>query len=352
MPLSIAKLQDLLYEKGFLSTRYFIMDGACFYIELYSRFSADTFFLYMPSRYNFEPPTTADAVYKIKYIDMTLEENKADEYTGGDIGRPDQAIQLSPDRDKLEEHLENNYKHQISLKDISDEDTAVLKTIYRQMRRLRYCVQNLKYKLGVVYKNYICAIRRDDTIDCFIVKHLSRQDSKKLLVIVDLETFYEKNDKLLEDISTVRDSVYQILERNQNMHTRVIDKMVQNRKDIAVIPEYTEKKKAIHEALLRDYTNLLQVMNNAEKKVVDEIRALDGSEPTGLQSDITRAHQKTRLDKEIAKIRALKEEISRGIAILREKRENSLINVDNLMFDNTIMWDCMVKNFSRLKEYC
>lgn len=362
MPLSIAKLQTLLTEKGFMPVRYFVMNGACFYIELYSQHSADTFFLYIPSKYNFtldsgQGPGTN--VFKIKYIDMSATNNTAEEYTGGE--KPDVEktyananIELSPDKGKLEEHLESNYRQQIALQDISEEDTAELRTIYRQMRRLRYCVQNLKYKLGIVYKNYICAIRRDDSIDCFFVKHLPRAETKKLLIIVDLETFYEKAEKLTDDIRTVRESIYRILERNQGMHTRVIHKMIQNRKDIAVIPKSTEQKKLVYDSLLQEYEKLLQMMIREGKKVSDEIRALDKQEGqhNGLQSDISRAHTRSRLEKEYTKISAIKSEIGHNIAVLRNKRENSLIAIDNLMFDNTIMWDCMLRNFAQMKDFC
>lgn len=353
MPLSITKLQNLLYQKGFIPTKYFIMDGSCFYIELYSQLSADTFLLYMPSNYNFTVDSHKNSTYKMKYIDMKTAENKADEYAGGEKDTLENAnIELSPDKDKLEEHLESNYRHQISLNDVSDEDNSALKMIYRQMRRLRYCVQNLKYKLGVIYKNYICAIRRDDSVDCFFVKHLPRTSNKQLVIIVDLETFYEKSEKLLEDLSTVRQSIYNILERNQGMHSRVIDKMLRNRKDIATIPESTEKKKIVYDSLLAEHERLFNLMNKARSKIIKELEALDKQEPTGLQSDISRAHQKSRLEKELAKINSIQEEIGKGISILRKKRENSLINIDNIMFDNTIMWDCMLKNFTLLKEFC
>jgi hypothetical protein len=51
------------------------------------------------------------------------------------------------------------------------------------------------------------------------------------MVVIDLETFYEKNEKLIEDIHVVRQSIYKVLERNQNMHGKVIEKIIENREN-------------------------------------------------------------------------------------------------------------------------
>jgi hypothetical protein len=181
---------------------------------------------------------------------------------------------------------------------------------------------------------------------------LPRNNSKKLLVIIDLETFYEKNEKLLEDVHTVRESLYRVLERNQGMHVRVINRMLDVRKDISAIPIQAEKKKLEYDLLMVEYEQLLKIMAEAETKTMEEMYNLDKQENTGLSSDITRAHQKVRLEKELVKISTIKATLIKNILSLREKRENAMINIDKIMFDNTIMWDSMVKNFANLKEFC
>ena len=198
MSLSLAKLENLLVSKGFVVINYFELDEACFYIELFAVKTADTFLMYIPSKYNF-PITNGTNSFKIKYLDIDNADNVPDEYAvkQEDVDIEDTYgntnIELSADKKNMEEELENNYKRPISLRDISGNDTLTLKAIHRQLRRFKYCVQNLKYKLAVIYKNYICAIRRDDSIDFFSVKNYPRNDSKKLMIIIDLETFYDSN---------------------------------------------------------------------------------------------------------------------------------------------------------------
>lgn len=356
MPLNLSKLQDLLASKGFIPNKYFVLDGTCFYIELFSIKTADIFLLYIPSKYDFVIPSSENS-FKLNYINMDSVDGVPDEYAG----KPDDMdieaayggmnVELSPDKEHIADHLESNYKHPISLNEISKDDATTLRAVYRQMLRLRYCVQNIKYKLGVIYKNYICAIRRDDTVDCFAIKHHPRSDRKKLMVVVDLETLYEKNDKLLEDIHTVRDSIYRVLERNQGMHTRVIGKMIENRKDILTIPDQTAVKKTKYDTMLAQLNEMLEIMVVAERRVLDALFSLE-EKSQGLQNDISRVHEKARLEKELDKINVIKGEITKNMVALRDKREDSVLSIDKIMFDNSVMFDAMIKNFAKLKDYC
>jgi hypothetical protein len=294
---------------------------------------------------------------------MNSSDNTADEYAGSpdnvdiESAYGDAHIDLSPAKgEKLEDHLEDNYRRPISLNEISTEDTRDLKAIYRQMRRLRYCVQSIKYKVGIIYKNYICAIRRDDSIDCFNIKHYSRKDCKRLMVILDLEMFYEKNEKITSDVETVRTGIYKILVKNQGTHTRVISRMLESKDEITSFADKAQRKKAKYDSYIRKLERMLTVLNNAERKFVTELYELNDktgdTSTVGMHSDIQRAHQKNKVEVEIARINKIKEKAMKTITMLRGRRENSILSIDKIMFDNTVMFDCMVKNFARLKGFC
>ena len=230
MSLNINKLQEFLQSKGLVPNKYFIMDGMIFYIEIYCIKTADIFYLYIPSKYNFAMEV-GDSAFKIKYVDMTNDGTIADRYAGGSpndaqIAYNEMHINLSPDKNKLEEQLENAYRHPVTLKDVPEEDGVVLKSIQRQMKRFKFSVQNIKYKLNIVYKNYICAIRRDDSIDCMIISNYPSNSSKKLFVAGDLEMLYEKGESMIEDVKTIRNNIYRLLETNQNTHSRIINNMI------------------------------------------------------------------------------------------------------------------------------
>jgi hypothetical protein len=350
MPLSISKLQNFLASKQLQVNKLFVLDGYLFYMELISLNSGDVFFLYIPSKYDIQVEKN-DNTYKMKYLDISNSENIADEY-GENKEDDGPNILVSTGKENMEEHLENNYKKAIPIGEISEEDTKELKTIHRQMKRLKNCVENIDYKLSISYKNYMCSIRRDNSIDFFSVKDFPRKDSKQLFVVIDLETLYEKNEEIIKDIQIVKQSIYRVLERNQNTHTYVLDRLINNKADIYNIPHLSEKKKIKYELLMGELEHMLTIMNKAEIKIKDNIENLDKIQKDGLQSDINRVHEKSRLEKELFKIQNIKDEIIRNMNIIRDKRENTILNVDNIMFDNTVMFDSMIKNFSKLKYFC
>jgi len=356
MSLSLAKLENLLVSKGFVVINYFELDEACFYIELFAVKTADTFLMYIPSKYNF-PITNGTNSFKIKYLDIDNADNVPDEYAvkQEDVDIEDiygnTNIELSADKKNMEEELENNYKRPISLRDISGNDTLTLKAIHRQLRRFKYCVQNLKYKLAVIYKNYICAIRRDDSIDFFSVKNYPRNDSKKLMIIIDLETFYDSNENLLNDIQIVRESIYKLLEKNQGTQARMISKILENKKDVIVMPQELQRKKARYNKMTRELFIMLNTMTDAENKISEQLEALNTKyQESSLENDINKAHERDKLEKELDNINRIKSDIGKNILVLREKRENKILSIDKLSFDNAVMLDVILKNFSKLKS--
>lgn len=356
MSLSLAKLENLLVSKGFVVINYFELDEACFYIELFAVKTADTFLMYIPSKYTFRI-TNGTNSFKIKYLDIDNADNVPDEYAvkQDDVDIEDiygnTNIELSADKKNMEEELENNYKRPISLRDISGNDTLTLKAIHRQLRRFKYCVQNLKYKLAVIYKNYICAIRRDDSIDFFSVKNYPRNDSKKLMIIIDLETFYDSNENLVNDIQIVRDSIYKLLEKNQGTQARMIAKILENKKDVIVMPQELQRKKVRYNKMTRELFVMLNIMTDAENKITEQLEALNTKyQESSLENDINKAHERDKLEKELDNINRIKSDIGKNILVLREKRENKILSIDKLSFDNAVMLDVILKNFSKLKS--
>ena len=356
MPLSISKLEEFLGGKGFAVSKIFTLEGYCFYIEIMSLLTSDIFLLYIPSKYDIRPDNR-DAVYKLKYLDMSRAASITDEYAGP----PDdmaiaEAYDAHPDvhsdGDAVENRLEKNYRHAISLKDVSSEDIVDVKAIYRQLKRLKYCVQNLDYKLAILHRNYLCVIRRTNEVECLSAKGHRRGDYKRLLVVVDLETFYSKGEKVSDDVKTVRESIYKVLEKNQSAHERMIDRLSESKKDITSIPAAVSMKVRKYESLTMELEDMLRVMSVAEKDVQARVDSLDKGVVPGLQGDISKVHRRSQLEREMERVVSLKGDIIRSLVSLREKSDDSVLAIDKIMFDNNVMFDAMIRNFARLKELC
>ena len=350
MPLSIEKLQGFLESKDYLVSKYFTMDGTCFFLELFDTNTGTFFLLYIPTKYEI-PLEKGENVYKIKYIEM---ETELDETNNANVQEVygSANIHLSPNKNKIEEHLETNYKHPITWKDIQEEDIYAIKSIHNQLKRLKYCVQNIKYKVGIIFKNYICAIRRDDSINCIYIKHYPNLDEMKLYVIVDLETLYEKDMKLIQDILAVKQGIYSVIQKNHFMHTNLLRRMSGDMKDIISMPENTLSKKEEYQRIYRRLNKLLVIMNKSESGLHEKIREMERKyEMSGeMYSDVDRVHERAKMNKELEQITLIKQEIVKTILQVNKQLDHLVLDTDNILFDNTVMIDKIVRNFVKLRE--
>lgn len=360
MPLSTDKLDKLLSLKGFVTNKYFVIDNNIVYMEIVSISTADAFLLYIPSKYNF-PLKKANNVYKLKYIDVDdTTTNTADDYAGKpdeyDVENKYQEIDInaSPsvkDRN-IASHLEESYKRVITLKDISTDDQQELGDLVRQLKRFRFCVQNVKYKIAIIYKNYLCCIKRDDSVECFSIKKFRGKDSKSLYITADLELLYEKMDSLLMNMSTIKKGLYHILDKNHFTHTKTLEKLLIEKNDVMTMSDNAYSKKIEYETHLKDANDMLKTINKSERSLLNKIREANGSSSAGgsLNNDIERSHVLAKLNTDLDEVQRTKNDIIKTIFELKAKRENAMLNVDKIMFDNTVMIDCVLRNFSKLGE--
>jgi len=349
MPLNISKLEEMLLDKGFVVTKYYVSDGLCFYLEVVSTVIADAFLLYIPTKYKFEPPAKQN-VYKIKYIATNYESNIEEEYVNSAQIEDVDEIKLAPDaKDKLETYLEGNYKKDISIKDISKEDALDLKVIYKQVKRLGYSVKSIPYKLGITYKNYICGIRRDDSIDCFSVKNIPRKNAFRILVIVDLETFYEKSEKVNENLATVKTSVCEILNKNHSINAGIMKQLTDNTNMISTVVSKVVATKERFDTQLKKLTDILSALVAKEADLGERLHfANKHTAHVDSSTDLRDSGNRIALESELRSITDLKDDVIRTLLKLREEQESNVLSTDKVMFDNTVLFDHMLKNFSKL----
>lgn len=365
MPLSIDKLDKLLETKGFVSNKYYTIEDLCMYVELVSISDADVFLLYIPSKYKFSVKNKSN-VYKLKYFNYEdEEENTADDYAGemdeylleNTYREIDIGINAGHKDPNIASYLEKNYKRPIILKDISEEDNKEVRDTVRQLKRLRLCVQNVNYKVTIMYKHYICSIKRDDSIECYSIKKYNGSKYKKLFVTTDLETLYSNIDSLKLNLTTVRKGLYHILDKNQFNHTKTLQRLLDTKNDIIEFSDRAYSKKLEYDKYYQEAVDMLKNIKNSEKQKLSVLFELnqkfkDPSLNKGLHNDIDRTHQLSKLQQEISDIKKIKEEIVKTLFDLKSKKEDTMLMVDKIMFDNNVMIECVIRNFSELEKIC
>ena len=233
---SFSKLETLIGSYGFQVKTVFTIDEYIVYMEILSTKDTNSFLLYIPSKFNIKPEK-GDNVYKLKYIDIETPENIVDKYAEdpdkNEIKNDYEEVNIeTQNTDDLEHSLNENYNRDILLKDINKNDKDILKDIFRQLNRFKFCVQNIKYKMSILYKNYLCSIKRDDTIECYYIKNFPTQKSRRFYISTDLKSMYESIDNVMNDVKTVKDSIYKILNQNQVKHTKVLNNMLENKEKL------------------------------------------------------------------------------------------------------------------------
>lgn len=349
MSLSIEKLQNFLFSKGFATTKFFIYDSSCYYIEILNIKTSDVFLMYIPSKYNFV--VGGDDCYKVKEINMEMEDDIANDYVDKKNIRY-KKIKINNTDDNMEQHLEKNYKHTISLKDIAEVDLPSLRSIYRQIKRLYYSVENIDYKVGIMFKNYLCCVQRSGDIICFAIKNHPRLENKKIFIIPDMEMVYEKIEVLSDEMSLVKESIYKVLSENQFINSEVVQELITSQDNIMSLSETVFNKLVNYNNIIADLEKMLNILNEKEEKITEEINIIAGQNTNFISSDISRVHKKALLEKERSNINSLQESVANNMMHARNKKENLIVSVDALMFDNAVMLNSILKNFKSLSEIC
>lgn len=366
MPLSLSKLEQLLSVKGLIVTQIFTIDKICVYLETLSVSNADTFLLYIPSKYKIKIENDKRSnVYKLDYLefeDIDKIDNIADNYAGEQDNDTlentykEIDLQLSPGGN-MSKHLEDNYKREIILKEITTNDSKEIKDIIRQLKRFKFCIQNVKYKIAILYKSYLCTIRRDDSIECYTIKRFNSKSLKKLYITVDLETFYEKMENLMFNIETVKKGLYNILDKNHFRNIDIFQKLVNEKNHLIELSDTIYNKKLEYEKYMEEATQMLEKINISEKAVLENIfqtnekyKGLDVYK--GIHNDIEKSQLLSKYNKDLTEIQNTKEDIVKTIFKLKLKKEDIILNVDKIMFDNNVMTECVLRNFEELKKIC
>lgn len=359
MPLSFTRLEKLLTSQGLLIQRLFTMQKQLVFLELVSLSNVEHILLYIQSKYAIPVEDRKDA-FNIEYIELTDSGDIPNEYAGEmdayDLEKSYDEIEIDTQMDPFEggsivERLEENYNRPVSMKNSDKEDEMTIKDVFRQLRRLKLCVQNVRYKLSVMYKNYMCCIRRDDDMECYKIDGLSTK--RKLYVSLDLETFYAKIDTLTEDVRIVREGVYKVLDRNQTRHSRNLDNMLARARGVTEYSSDIWMRKQKYQAYIDKLEELMSVILRSERTIMEKISDIrsgrsDGG-VKGLHDDIQRSHTISAYEAESTRISNVKHNIISNLMELKSKQERLIIDTDKIFFDNSVMIDTVIKNMSALE---
>lgn len=360
MPISLQKLEKLLTDHGFVIKDFFIYGGECMFIEIFSIVSADTFIIYIPSDYRFRMERGPNA-YKLREIKIGNEERedlidkyvdypKRDQLEGLYTEVPDEIDESEAAGRDMETRLEDSYKKPIHLSDLDKGVSVDIKDLYRQIGRLKYCVQNLRYKIAGIFKSYLCVVNSDDSVDCYYIKKYMNEQ-RKIMGICRMELFYEKAQTVISNMRDIRNGIYKILDKNQTKHLTNLRAMSERLRNIDTLSGSITTKKNEYITHTHEYERMLSTLIAKENEKIIALNDLENNAATKtMYNDISYVHKKTKLEEELTKLTSIKEEVIKNLVKIRGELENLYLSIDKIQFDSSVMIDDTIKNLTNLES--
>ena len=358
--LSLVKLENLLGKDGYIPNKYYTNKDMCMYIEVISLTTGDLFLLYIPSNYDIKVENRVN-IFKIDYLNIdkfqydNIADNYGEEIENMDLEKTYKELdieeELGDENLNLEKKLEKKYQKNITLKDITNEDVKNLKSIYRQLTRLKNCVKDINYKISILYKSYIFVIRRDNTIDVLSIENFNIQtDIKKLFIIIDLEMFYKKKINFLSDINNLKLGINNVLKKIKKKHNNIMKLLLEEKDTFLNFLIKKNKEQDIYKNNITELKSMLITIISSEKNILEKINKEtlnNNNQYSSRNNDFKNSMSIYRLNKELDRVQNLKKNIIELIIIINEKDENNILSIDNTLFDNCIMINTIIKNFKQ-----
>ena len=327
--LSIRKLFKFIESCKFYSQNFFTIDGLCTFVKIVSKVNYHSYMLYIPSKYNIEIQSFKS--HSLKQIsnpnnpnDITLEygydkDNKVRENLYQDHGSH---------KEINETNLIDNYKTEININNVKSKEHEDVKCMFRQMKRFKYSVENLEYKLVIMWKWYLCVVHRDNEVSCYFIKNFKPQDhQKQMLVCTDLEILFNKNVSIHSELFQVKRGIEQIINKNYNINIDYISSLVKSSINIQHIHTLFTKKHSLIMKDKQEIESLLTQIDVKEKELKEQNK-----------------HENLR------NVYKVKDSLIVKLNAVLNRRSHLILVFDKILFDNIIMLDKISKNINLLNE--
>lgn len=327
----------------------YTIDQDCVFLKIHMKEIADFFMLYISSRYTIHKSSQYNCV-EIKYIDLSETEEVAE-----DFANINNADDIEEDYDTIDnednniESIVRSYNKQLEVKDYKKFND--LKEIVRLVKRLRYCVSNQTLKIGVMYNNLICGIKKDNSLDTYEFTK-DPNSLRELYVFIDIDSFFKEEitDKFIDLSKIIKNGIYTLLKNNKNKNRRKMDIVFNKYKSSLVqndlITETCEKLKTEQDNL---YVLLLKNIKSQEtiKQDILKKEAYYNNKNT-VTADIDSSRFVGICNKKLKKLQGIEAQIRKSHLACKNKYENSILVLDKIYFENIIMFNSVIKNLSEL----
>lgn len=284
------------------------------FIEIVSLRNGDVLMMYLSSKYKFNVPEDAVS-YKIKCIDVQKN------YTATEIS---EISEYYPSVKNIK-----NFNQNIQLENFNEQEC--LNEGYNQLKRLKKCVSDIKYKLAMLFMNYIWYVGRDGSISCFTIRNFTPTKKRKIMITFELEILYDRITTINDDVDLINKSICQIFSKNQVSHRENLQKIF----DFISMKNETK----YFDADIIRFEELLQRIENIRNEKKKQLINLEKEYEFKKKffHDVEKSHIKGKLEEELRVILSLEKDTLLNVIELKENKNHQMLNIDKIMYEVLIM---------------
>jgi hypothetical protein len=355
MSLSIEKLISICENHGLLPAKYFTYKGDLIFLQTLSLKKGFSFIINIPRKYHFDiSDKNFNNVYKLKKMKVKPEDIKSKHFSPNKLDSDQlySEIQLIKEFDpninekELEERLLESYRKQIFLSSFEKDEFMTIKEIFKQIDRLKYCVQGIDYKVSIIFKNYLVNLSGNGDIDFYLIKDYDKGLYRKLLISLDLNLLFDNIERIEEHLTQVINGFDSILRRSQESHYNKFTIFLQTANNIKQqIDEIYSVRETIRN-LIKKYEFIIENSTYKLNYFYEKLKILRPSD--SMSNDIDFFKKKNDIEMNINKLDNIKNNAIEKLVALRDKDSDNCLQVDNILFDNIVMFNSIINNLKKL----
>lgn len=323
---NIHKLKNFLAKKSIYITKIFITEDTITFLSVMIESVGEEILVYIPSKYSIDPPE--ENILPVYELDpFEIEETSSLLAQETDVYNEIHSTDLYDDDNN--ELLVDDYKPI----EINKKSNNQLYRYYNQLQKFKNCVSHIRYKIGIITDRSITIINRHNEIDTYKVlqKRIGGYASKpNMILIIDLENFYKKLDRVGDDIINVHKTFYGVLHKAHNKQSLILEARMKNYHVTALqlTALYTQKSKFLD--MMDTLTNSLEQAKKKEYAITvvwNEIESKREQSKT-LNSEVDRSFKLSKTEKELQSVKDLKNKIIKTLRDIKHQYNQFLLDYD------------------------
>lgn len=344
MPINLEQLRVML--QGFninILGCYKTTDRIC-YIEIISLDTYNVMMIYIPRKHDINIGASNIDMYHIEEINL---EDTNDLSYENDVKSFDMNSIYTKINNGQSSELHTKYKRHITIDKVKDYDLLGLRSILRQLYRIKYAVEHVNYKAIIQYRNYITCINRHNELELFIINTLPTSNKRKLYIMTDFITLLKRRSLVFSDMDTIRGKVMNLLLQTNKTHLASYKTFFAGIKLNITNPcmrltHLFNKNKAI-------IGELMLLLNKTASKESQEVNVLDNLNEnlyitTGINHQVsTQVHI---AEKKMNAIQTTKERILQKLFTHRIANEDIILVLNQTLFDSSAIVNILKLNNS------